>query len=71
MSLKPELSRKIKDRAAGLGFDLCGMARVRSLDEHRQRIGRWLEDGFHAGMTYMEGHFEKRIDPSLLVPGAG
>jgi epoxyqueuosine reductase len=70
MSFKPELSRKIKDKAYGLGFDLCGIARVRPLDEHRQNIGKWLEKGYHAGMTYMEGHFEKRIDPSLLVPGA-
>ncbi len=70
MSVKPVLSRKIKDKAAGLGFDLCGIARVRPLEEHRQRIGKWLEKGYNAGMTYMEGHFEKRIDPSLLVPGA-
>lgn len=70
MSVKPELSRKIKDKAAGLGFDLCGIARVRSLDEHRQKIGKWLEKGYHAGMTYMAQHYEKRIDPSLLVPGA-
>ena len=70
MSVKPELSRKIKDKAAGLGFDLCGIARVRPLDEHRQKIGKWLEKGYHAGMTYMARHFEKRIDPSLLVPGA-
>lgn len=70
MSVKPELSRKIKDKAAGLGFDLCGIARVRSLDEHRQKIGKWLEKGYYAGMTYMAQHYEKRIDPSLLVPGA-
>jgi len=70
MSFKPELSRKIKDKAYGLGFDLCGIARVRPLDEHRLKIGKWLERGYNAGMTYMAGHFEKRIDPSLLVPGA-
>jgi len=70
MAGKPELSLKIKDKAAGLGFDLCGIVSVRPLHEHREEIGEWLEKGYHAGMTYMSRHYEKRIDPSLLVPGA-
>lgn len=69
MSDKPELSRKIKDTAAGLGFDLCGIARVRPLDEHRDRMQEWLDNAYHGGMKYMSGHFEKRLDPSLLVKG--
>ncbi|MDT8400623.1 MAG: tRNA epoxyqueuosine(34) reductase QueG [Bacteroidales bacterium] len=70
MSVKPELSRKIKEKAAGLGFDLCGIARLRPLDEHSENIRNWLEKGYHAGMNYMSNNFEKRIDPSLLVADA-
>lgn len=34
------------------------------------RLAEWLDKGHHAKMSYMAGHFEKRIDPRMLVPGA-
>ncbi|HCC70014.1 MAG TPA: tRNA epoxyqueuosine(34) reductase QueG [Bacteroidales bacterium] len=60
----------IKERAAELGFDLFGIATVRPLDRHGDRLIRWLKNGHHSGMTYMERNREKRINPGLLVPGS-
>ncbi|MEZ4907301.1 MAG: DUF1730 domain-containing protein [Saprospiraceae bacterium] len=31
---------------------------------------KWLDNGFQAGMSYMDNHFDKRISPEYLVPGA-
>lgn len=30
----------------------------------------WLKNGMHGEMHYMENHFDKRLDPRLLVDGA-
>ena len=30
----------------------------------------WLKRGYHGTMSWMEQHFDKRLDPRLLVPGA-
>ncbi len=60
----------IKSIAAGLGFDYCGIAKARLLDEDARRLESWLNKGMHGTMQYMENHFDMRIDPSKLVPGA-
>jgi len=60
----------IKQAAARLGFDYCGIAKAVKLDEDAQRLERWLDQGMHGAMKYMENHFELRVDPSKLVPGA-
>ncbi len=60
----------IKQEAARLGFDLCQVAKAERLDEDARRLEAWLNKGFHGSMQYMENHFELRVDPSRLVPGA-
>jgi epoxyqueuosine reductase len=60
----------IKSLAQSLGFFHCGIAKAVRLDEDARRLETWLNKGMHGTMRYMENHFEKRIDPSLLVPGA-
>jgi epoxyqueuosine reductase len=60
----------IKKIASRLGFDHCGIAKAQKLDDDARRLESWLKKGYHAGMQYMENHFELRIDPTLLVPGA-
>lgn len=60
----------IKKTASALGFDFCGIARAGRLDEDAARLAQWLDKGMHGSMKYMENHFELRVDPSLLVPGA-
>ena len=65
-----EISNRIKELAIGLGFTDCGIAPASQLTQDAARLRKWLEKGMHAGMKYMESYFDKRIDPSLLVPGA-
>ena len=60
----------IKQEAARLGFQSCGIAVARPLDEDARRLESWLNKGFHGKMQYMENYFDLRIDPSKLVPGA-
>jgi epoxyqueuosine reductase len=60
----------IKNLATNLGFDYCGIAKAQFLDEDARRLEQWLGKGMHGNMQYMENHFDLRIDPSKLVPGA-
>mgnify|MGYP002619655715 CR=1 FL=1 len=36
---------------------------------HAPHLDRWLEEGFHGEMLWMEGHRDLRTDPSRLEPG--
>jgi epoxyqueuosine reductase len=60
----------VKQFAAGLGFSYCGIARAQRLDDDARRLEAWLNQGMHGSMQYMENHFELRVDPAKLVPGA-
>ncbi len=52
------------------GFLASGFARAEKLHETESQLTDWLEKGFHGKMAYMENHFQKRLNPSLLVEGA-
>ena len=65
-----QYTRIVKETAAGLGFDFCGIARAVKLDEDARRLEAWLNKGFQGTMSYMERYFDQRVDPTLLVPGA-
>jgi epoxyqueuosine reductase len=67
---KDQLTNQIKQLAKSIGFTGCGIAPARALEEDAIRLKQWLASGFHASMKYMENHFEKRTNPSKLVPGA-
>ena len=60
----------VKTAARELGFDYCGIAKAQFLSEDAKRLERWLSKGMHGTMQYMENHFDLRIDPAKLVPGA-
>ncbi|MBK6936791.1 MAG: tRNA epoxyqueuosine(34) reductase QueG [Chitinophagaceae bacterium] len=60
----------IKQLADTAGFDFCGIAKAQKLDEDARRLETWLKNGFQGSMLYMENHFDLRIDPAGLVPGA-
>ncbi len=70
MNILEKHTEIIKTRAAKLGFDYCGIAKTQLLDEDARRLEQWLKKGMHGSMQYMENHFDLRIDPSKLVPGA-
>jgi len=60
-------SQMIKDEALRLGFMQCGIAQAVFLEEEAQRLETWLKNEHHGQMAYMENHFDKRLDPRLLV----
>lgn len=53
-----------------MGFTSCGIAKADFLDEEAPKLEQWLNNDFHGKMQYMENHFDKRLDPRLLVEGA-
>ena len=63
-------SQLIKDEALRLGFMHCGIAKAGFLEEEAPRLENWLKDNRHGQMNYMENHFDKRLDPRLLVEDA-
>ena len=67
---KQQYTALIKSRAKELGFLSCGVSRAEFLEEEAPRLERWLKEQMHGEMTYMERNFDKRLDPTLLVPGA-
>lgn len=60
----------VKQLANQLGFDHCGIAKAQLLNEDAKRLEQWLNKDMHGSMQYMANHFDLRIDPSKLVPGA-
>jgi len=60
----------VKQKAAEIGFDFCGVAKAEFLAEEAPRLEAWLNQQMHGQMGYMANHFDKRLDPRLLVPGA-
>jgi epoxyqueuosine reductase len=60
----------VKQIAQQLGFDYCGIAKAQPLYDDAKRLENWLSKGFHGTMSYMENHFDLRIDPTKLVPNA-
>lgn len=63
-------TRLVKEAARQQGFSYCGIAKAEQLDEDARRLETWLQQGMHGSMQYMENHFDLRIDPRKLVPGA-
>lgn len=60
----------IKSEAKRLGFLSCGVSKAQFLEEEAPRLEAWLRQNRHGEMGYMENHFDKRLDPTKLVPGA-
>ena len=63
-------SQLIKQKAEKFGFQSCGISKAEFLEEEAPRLEAWLDKGYHGEMKYMENHFDKRLNPTLLVDGA-
>ena len=70
MILKEKHSRLIKEKALKFGFQSCGISKAGFLEEEAPHLENWLKNNFHGEMKYMENHFDKRLNPTLLVEGA-
>ncbi len=70
MNQGADLKRLVIEKSRELGFEQVGFAKAQSLSEEARNLERWLNGGMHGSMAWMEGHFDKRIDPTKLVEGA-
>ncbi len=60
----------IKQKSRDLGFFFCGISKADFLEDEALHLEEWLKRSYNGKMAYMENHFDKRLDPRLLVPGA-
>ena len=67
---REKYTKLIKTEATRLGFMSCGISKAEFLEEEAPRLEQWLNENRNGEMGYMENHFDKRLDPALLVPGA-
>ena len=64
------MTRLIKEESYRLGFAHCGISKARFLGEEAPHLEKWLSQGMHGEMHYMENYFDKRLDPTKLVEGS-
>lgn len=67
---KKRYSEMIKREAERLGFMSCGISKAEFLEEEASRLEAYLKQNMNGKMGYLENHFDKRLDPTLLVPGS-
>ena len=68
MNSKSHHTNLIKTEAKRLGFLSCGISKAEFLEDEAPRLENWLHKNMHGEMSYMTNHFDKRLDPTLLVP---
>ncbi len=62
-------SLHVKQCAAALGFDACGIAAAGPIDPE-DRLGNWIARGYHAGMDWIARTKAVRQDVRLRMPDA-
>jgi epoxyqueuosine reductase len=65
--LKITRAQLIKQKATELGFFHCSISQVEFLEQEAKQLEAWLTRSYHGKMAYMENHFDKRLNPALLV----
>ena len=63
-----QLAGSIREWGRELGFQQVGIADVEvAADE--ERLMRWLDQGRHGAMEYMQRHGRRRARPQEVIPG--
>ena len=70
MKANDVISKLIKEKSYDYGFSYCGISKADFLEEEAPLFEAWLKSEKHGNMSYMSNHFDKRLDPRELVPGA-
>ena len=65
-----ENARLLKNIALEIGFASCRISKAGFLEKEAPRLEKWLKEERNGKMAYMANHFDKRLDPTLLVEGA-
>ncbi len=63
------LSSCIRNEALRMGFSRIGIARITQLP-WKDHFNKWLEEGLHGRMLYLERQAQKRRNPGLVLKGA-
>lgn len=69
-NLSDQRAHWLKEKAIQAGFQFAGIAKAEFMTQEARQLESWLKKGYHGKMEYMENHFDLRVDPSKLVPGA-
>ncbi len=67
INIKEKYTQLIKAESKRLGFLSCGISKAGFLEDEAPRLEAWLNKNHHGQMSYMENHFDKRLNPTLLV----
>jgi epoxyqueuosine reductase len=70
MISKSVLTQFIRQQAKQLGFAQIGISKAEFMEPEAKNLEQWLTKGNHGKMDYMARYFDKRVDPTKLVPGA-
>ena len=70
MTNKEKYTAFIKSEAKRLGFLSCGISKSGFLEQEAPRLENYLKKQMHGQMSYLENHFDKRLNPNLLVDDA-
>ncbi len=62
--------QKISAKAIELGFLDIKYAKAEQMEPEARNLEKWLEQDRQGKMSYLSNHFELRVDPTKLVPGA-
>lgn len=62
-------SERVKRWAREAGFDRAGIARAEPLREEEEFLRRWLSEGRHAEMAWLERDPARRADPTRILAG--
>lgn len=63
-----DLTRRVKELALTLGFDLAGVASPEP-SPHTERFRDWLARGYGGEMHWLERRAEERVDPRRVMDG--
>ncbi|MBC9890578.1 MAG: tRNA epoxyqueuosine(34) reductase QueG, partial [Opitutae bacterium] len=69
MPAPPSLTQQCREEALRLGFDLCGFAPI-EVKLRKDYFRRWIEEGRHGTMTWMERNNDRRLNPAKIIPQA-
>lgn len=70
-SFHQKVKEDIRDYAISLGFAVCGFARIERVDSiATTRYAKWLHEGKHDEMQYLERYLDIKEHPALLLDGA-
>lgn len=60
----------IEQYAQDFGFAAVGIAKAEMMDDEARKLDIWLNKNYNGHMSFLEKDFDKRVDPTKLVPGA-